>query len=40
MAERTSHIFAAGPAVVGHALGQEPSKEELGGVDVAVDTAG
>lgn len=40
MAERTSHIFAAGPAVVGRALGQELSKEELGGVDVAVDTAG
>lgn len=40
MAEHTSHIFAAGPAVVARALGKEPSKEELGGVDVAVDTAG
>lgn len=40
MAERTSHLFAAGPAVVARALGKEPSKEELGGVDVAVDTAG
>ncbi len=40
MAEQTSHLFAAGPAVVGRALGQEPSKDELGGVDVAVDTAG
>jgi acetyl-CoA carboxylase carboxyltransferase component len=40
MAERTSHIFAAGPAVVARALGRAPSKEDLGGVDVAVDTAG
>jgi acetyl-CoA carboxylase carboxyltransferase component len=40
MAERTSHIFAAGPAVVARALGKEPSKEDLGGAVVAVDTAG
>lgn len=40
MAERTSHIFAAGPAVVARALGKEPTKEELGGAEVAVDMAG
>lgn len=40
MAEGTSHVFAAGPAVVARALGREPTKEELGGVDLAVDTAG
>jgi acetyl-CoA carboxylase carboxyltransferase component len=40
MAEHTSHIFAAGPGVVARALGKEPTKEDLGGVEVAVDTAG
>jgi acetyl-CoA carboxylase carboxyltransferase component len=40
MAEQTSHIFAAGPAVVARALGHELTKEELGGAAVAVDTAG
>ncbi len=40
MVEGTSHIFSTGPAVVERALGQRPSKEELGGVKVSVDAAG
>ncbi|MGE0679310.1 MAG: acyl-CoA carboxylase subunit beta [Candidatus Binatia bacterium] len=40
MVDRTGHIFAAGPAVVERALSQQVSKEELGGVEVAVDTGG
>lgn len=40
MVEGTSQIFSTGPAVVERALGQRPTKEELGGVEVAVDTAG
>ncbi|MFQ5828805.1 MAG: acyl-CoA carboxylase subunit beta [Candidatus Methylomirabilia bacterium] len=40
MVEGTGHAFSAGPAVVERALGQRVSKEELGGVEVAVDTAG
>jgi acetyl-CoA carboxylase carboxyltransferase component len=40
MVEGTSHIFSAGPAVVERALGVRVTKEELGGVEVAVDTAG
>ncbi|MFQ5947153.1 MAG: carboxyl transferase domain-containing protein, partial [Anaerolineae bacterium] len=40
MVEGTSQIFSAGPAVVERALGQRVTKEELGGVEVAVDTAG
>lgn len=40
MVEGSSHIFSAGPAIVERALGQRVSKEELGGVRVAVDAAG
>lgn len=40
MADGTSHVFAAGPAVVARALGREPTKDALGGADVAVDMAG
>lgn len=40
MVEQTSHLFAAGPAVVARALSQDLSKEELGGADVAVDVGG
>lgn len=40
MVEGTSHIFSSGPAVVERALGQRPTKDELGGVEVAVDIAG
>jgi acetyl-CoA carboxylase carboxyltransferase component len=40
MVEGTSHIFSSGPPIVERALGQRLTKEELGGVKVAVDTAG
>ena len=40
MVKDTSQIFAAGPPVVGRALGKSPTKEDLGGSAVAVDTAG
>ena len=40
MVEGTSHVFAAGPPVVSRSLGEEVSKEELGGSRVAVDTSG
>ncbi|MDB5875882.1 MAG: putative propionyl-CoA carboxylase, partial [Ramlibacter sp.] len=40
MVKDTSQVFAAGPPVVKRSLGQEISKEELGGSKVAVDHAG
>ncbi|HEX6005180.1 MAG TPA: carboxyl transferase domain-containing protein [Burkholderiales bacterium] len=40
MVQGTGQIFAAGPPVVERAFGQKLTKEELGGVKVAVDTAG
>lgn len=40
MVRDSSQIFAAGPAVVQRSLGQAISKEDLGGPQVAVDTAG
>jgi acetyl-CoA carboxylase carboxyltransferase component len=40
MVEGTGHVFSAGPAVVERALGERPSKDELGGADVAVDAGG
>lgn len=40
MVRDTSQIFAAGPPVVERSLGQEITKEELGGPRVAVETAG
>src|SRR6195952_490602 len=40
MVKETSQIFAAGPPVVKRSLGQQISKEELGGSKVAVDAAG
>lgn len=40
MVSGTSQIFAAGPPVVERSLGQKLTKEELGGPEVAVDTAG
>ncbi len=40
MVKDTSQIFAAGPPVVRRSLGQNISKEELGGAKVAVDHAG
>ena len=40
MVRGTSHIFAAGPPVVKRSLGEDVSKEELGGAAVAVDTGG
>jgi acetyl-CoA carboxylase carboxyltransferase component len=40
MVKGTSQIFAAGPPVVERAYGKKVSKEELGGSQMAVDTAG
>ena len=40
MVKDTSQIFAAGPPVVERAFGTSPTKEELGGSKLAVDTAG
>ncbi len=40
MVEGSSQIFAAGPPVVKRSLGQEISKEDLGGPKVAVNKAG
>jgi methylmalonyl-CoA decarboxylase subunit alpha len=40
MVKDTSQVFAAGPPVVRRSLGQEITKEELGGHRVAVDVAG
>jgi acetyl-CoA carboxylase carboxyltransferase component len=40
MVRGTSQVFAAGPPVVQRSLGQTISKEDLGGPQVAVDTAG
>jgi acetyl-CoA carboxylase carboxyltransferase component len=40
MVRDSGQIFAAGPPVVERAFGQKLTKNELGGTDVAVDTAG
>ena len=40
MVNGTSHVFAAGPPVVKRSLGQEISKEDLGGAPIAVALAG
>jgi acetyl-CoA carboxylase carboxyltransferase component len=40
MVKETSQVFAAGPPVVARSLGQEITKEDLGGSAVAVDLAG
>lgn len=40
MVKGTSQIFAAGPPVVERAYGKKHTKEELGGSQMAVDTAG
>ena len=40
MVKETSQIFAAGPPVVKRSLGQDITKEELGGTSVAVNKAG
>lgn len=40
MVKETSQIFAAGPAVVKRSLGQDLTKEELGGPKVAVEHGG
>jgi acetyl-CoA carboxylase carboxyltransferase component len=40
MVKDTSQIFAAGPPVVERAYGRKVTKEELGGTQMAVDTAG
>jgi acetyl-CoA carboxylase carboxyltransferase component len=40
MVKDSSQIFAAGPPVVARAFGISPTKEELGGSKLAVDTAG
>ena len=40
MVEGSSHVFSAGPAVAERALGERLTKEELGGVRVAVDAGG
>ena len=40
MVRGNSQVFAAGPAVVKRALGENVDSEELGGASVAVDTAG
>lgn len=40
MVKGTGQIFAAGPPVVERAFGEKLHKDELGGVKVAVDTAG
>src|SRR3546814_7904546 len=40
MVDKTSQIFAAGPAVVQRSLGQKVTKEELGGPEIAAAKAG
>jgi acetyl-CoA carboxylase carboxyltransferase component len=40
MVKDTSQVFAAGPPVVKRSLGEEITKEELGGPKIAVDVAG
>lgn len=40
MVRNTSQVFAAGPPVVERSLGQKLTKEQLGGAEMAVDTAG
>jgi acetyl-CoA carboxylase carboxyltransferase component len=40
MVNETSQIFAAGPPVVKRSLGQDITKEDLGGPKIAVDVAG
>jgi acetyl-CoA carboxylase carboxyltransferase component len=40
MVKGTGQIFAAGPPVVERAFGQKLTKDELGGTQIAVDTAG
>lgn len=40
MVKGQSQIFAAGPPVVKRSLGQQITKEELGGTAIAVDTSG
>lgn len=40
MVRESGQIFAAGPPVVERAFGEKLTKEDLGGVKVAVDTAG
>ena len=40
MVRGASQVFAAGPAVVKRALGEDLTVDELGGADVAVDVAG
>jgi acetyl-CoA carboxylase carboxyltransferase component len=40
MVKETSQVFAAGPPVVARSLGQVVDKDDLGGYQVAVDTAG
>ncbi|THD63180.1 MAG: propionyl-CoA carboxylase [Bradyrhizobium sp.] len=40
MVKNTSQVFAAGPPVVKRSLGQQITKEDLGGSKVAVDLAG
>lgn len=40
MIKNSSQVFAAGPPVVERSLGQKVTKEELGGAQMAVDTAG
>lgn len=40
MVKQTSQVFAAGPPVVKRSLGQDVTKEDLGGSKVAVDLAG
>lgn len=40
MVKNTSQVFAAGPPVVERSLGQKVTKDELGGHQIAVDTAG
>ncbi len=40
MVKKTSHIFAAGPPVVSRALGEDLTKEELGGTRIAVEMGG
>jgi acetyl-CoA carboxylase carboxyltransferase component len=40
MVKNTSQVFAAGPPVVKRSLGQQITKEDLGGSKIAVDLAG
>src|SRR3954464_11846352 len=40
MVKGTSQIFAAGPPVVERSLGEQVTKEQLGGADIAVSLAG